>query len=116
MINSTEICVDVENYFQIFSSLIKKYSLSQSEVSRRCGLPQATVSRLCLGQNIVASSFFQILLSMPFDFQRDYVTLMFGHLFAGDDLSSRISTASRLEMKKILLAMADRFVEVEKND
>lgn len=116
MNHTASTCI-VSQYVSIFNDLLKTYGFSQHEVARRSGLNQPTISRFCTGRDVMSSSYFQIISAMPFEFQRDYWGRLLKDVMESDqDCFMRISNASRSEMKQFVLALAERFLEVEKSN
>lgn len=100
----------VSDYILVFNNLLKKYGLSHSEVARRSGLNQPTVSRFCSGRDVLTSNYFQLIRSMPAEFQREYWQFLLADRDWNSELiRDKVNTASVDEIREVMNAILDRW-------
>jgi transcriptional regulator with XRE-family HTH domain len=106
-----------KNYTEIFNSVLERreFRYSLKELSDFSGLGTSQLSRFLNSKtDLPVSKFFQLINSMPLEFQEEYWAELLQQSGSHQDWWSLISTASLSDIEEILRALSHRYSELKK--
>jgi transcriptional regulator with XRE-family HTH domain len=106
-----------KNYIEVFNSVLERreFRYSLKELADLSGLGTSQLSRFLNSKtDIPVSKFFQLINSMPPEFQEEYWAELLQQRGSQQDWWSLISTATLSDIEEILRALSHRYSELKR--
>jgi len=106
-----------KNYIEVFNSVLehREFRYSLKELANFSGLGTSQISRFLNSKtDLPVSKFFQLVNSMPIEFQNEYWAELLQQCDSHNGWWSLISTATLSDIEEILRALSHRYSELKK--